>query len=264
MTRQQVKSLLKEIGIVPKKSLGQNFLIQPELCKRIVKEVQKHPAPWLEIGPGLGSLTWLFEDQKSHLVLVEKDKAIYEFWKNKNFSVLHKDALKLSWQELPKKFTLFGNLPYQITHPLIIKSTNQLDQIPIMILMMQKEVSERLRSSEGGKNYSWISVFAQTFWDIKVFAEAGTQDFYPSPKVAGQVLIFKRKKSSISPTDLAHFLQACFTQRRKKLLKQISHFNLPQPNKIFEQMKLSLNTRAEELSPEKFLKLYKIVSKSIE
>lgn len=257
MNIQETKNFLKKLHISPLKHLGQNFLINNQLGEKIVSEVKKAIPPWIEIGPGPGALTRLFsEEEKKEMALIEKDKKIADYWREKNFSVLMQDALKTNWTTFPHPSTLFGNLPYQLAGPLILKASLFSKQIASMILMMQKEVSLRVRAKPKTKDYGLLSVMAQTFWHVQWIAEAGTKDFYPSPKVAGHVLKFQQKKTPVSADKFLIFLKSCFSQRRKKLIRRLP-IALLKAEILLSEINKDSNTRAEELTPEEFICLFK-------
>ena len=257
MNIQETKNFLRELNISPRKQLGQNFLINDQLAQKIVREVKKTKSAWVEIGPGPGALTRFFsEKEKKDLILIEKDKKIANYWKEKNFSILIQDALKTDWASLPHPITLFGNLPYQLAGPLILKASVFSNRTLAMILMMQKEVSLRTQAKPKTKNYGLLSVMAQIFWHIQKIAEAGTKDFYPSPKVAGQVLRFHPKNPPVPAEEFLLFLKSCFAQRRKKLIRKLS-IPLSQAEVFLSEINQNSNTRAEELIPRDFVFLFK-------
>ena len=211
----------------------------------------------MEIGPGPGALTRLFsEEEKKDLILIEKDKKIAGYWKEKNFSILMQDALKTNWTSLPHPITLFGNLPYQLAGPLILKASVFSNRTVAMILMMQKEVSLRVRAKPQTKDYGLLSIMAQTFWSIQWIAEAGTKDFYPSPKVAGHVLKFHPKKPPVPANGFLIFLKSCFAQRRKKLIRRLP-ISLSQAETLLSEINKDSNTRPEELTPDEFVYFFK-------
>lgn len=257
MNPQDTRIFLKELNTFPRKNLGQNFLINSQLAQKIVQEVKKSKGPWIEIGPGPGALTRLFSDEeKKTLTLIEKDKKMARYWEEKNFSVLAQDALKTNWKKLPSPTTLFGNLPYQLAGSLILQISPLSEKISTMIFMLQKEVSLRVRAKARTKDYSLLSVMAQTFWTIQWIAEAGTKDFYPPPKVAGHVLKFQTKKPPVPADKFLIFLKTCFAQRRKKLIRKLP-IPLSQAETLFSEMNKTSNTRAEEISPQEFVHLFK-------
>lgn len=259
---QKVKDFLKKEGVKPKKHLGQNFLINKYLAEKITNTVKKFPPPYIEIGPGLGALTHFFN--KKDIFLIERDKKLASYWTEKGFVTYCADALKSDFSRLPPSSTLFGNLPYSLAGPLIIKSSVY-ENISQMIFMIQKEVALRVKGEPMTKNYSLLSVVSRVFWKISFIEEAKPGDFYPVPKVSGKILKFTRKtevlpKISKEPELFIKFLKCSFSYRRKKLIKQFpSHFH-QKINLFLEKSGRSLNTRAEELSPKEFICLYSILS----
>ena len=263
MNLKETKMLLKQLQISPKKQLGQNFLVHSLTAQKIADEVKKCPSPWMEVGPGLGALTQFFGEDKSLITLVEKDKKIAQYWESKGFHTLCKDALKISWEDL-QKITLFGNLPYEIASPIILKACQFQSKIPNMVLMIQKEVSERVQSKNKSKKYSLLSVMAQTFWKIHRIQVVEPKKFYPIPKVAGHTLVFTAKNTALSATDFLKFLKACFLQKRKILYKKIPFLTHQKALQLLLEMNFNQNTRAEELSPEDFVCLFKKIKSNIE
>ena len=256
MNLRELKIKLKELEINPSKKLGQNFLINEEIIFKIVNEVQKSPSPWVEIGPGVGALTKSFDSKKELLFLIEKDKKLAAYWKERGFSVFCEDALKFNWNQTPSFFTLFGNLPYQIAGSIVLEMS-LLKNPPIqMILMMQKEVAERVLAKTHTKDYSLLSVIAQIFWDMELIINVGKSNFYPVPKVDGKVLKFKHKDFNLDRRSFLLFIKSCFSQRRKKLIKQLPKDFLVHWETFFKNKNWSINIRAEELSPTQLLSLY--------
>ena len=258
MNKQELKKLLNDYDLKPVKRLGQNFLIHEQSIKTIITSIQKHPAPFVEIGPGLGALTWNFN--KEDILLIEKDKKLAGYWEQKSWRVLCLDALKLNEGQLPKKATLFGNLPYEIAASLIIKISVEFFPVLSMIFLIQKEVADRAQSCIGSKNYGLLSVMSQTFWDISTITQIPKNCFYPIPKVSGAVLEFKRKKKPLPfpPVLFLKFIKQCFQFRRKMLFKKLP---TAEPKKLLEKMALNPNCRAEDISPKDFVSLYLEIKK---
>lgn len=258
MNKEQVKQFLKQKNLQPLKKFGQNFLINQNTIQNIVERVQKCPSPFVEIGPGLGSLTQHFVNKKKDIVLVEKDKKLAAHWKEVGYCVFCADALKLKWEKLPKKFTLFGNLPYEIAARLILKSCLNQKQVQSMIFMMQKEVAQRVTAQPRSKNYGLLSVVSQTFWNICLAINVPKTNFYPIPKVDGRVLEFQTKKNKLNLSEdlFLQFVKKCFSFKRKMLFKQIDVPSFNMAKTILTNLGLHENCRAEELSPGQFVKLY--------
>ena len=253
MNKQQVKQFLEERKLRPIKKLGQNFLVNPGLIQSIVKNIQKQPAPFVEVGPGLGALTRYFD--KKDIFLIEKDKKLANYWSQENWTVFCDDALKFNWACLPKKFTLFGNLPYEIASSLIIKFSIEQKQADKMFFLIQKEVAERIKAVADSKNYALLSVIVQSFWSVSTLFSIPKNDFYPTPQVEGCFLEFKAKKfsDSIPPHLFFQFVKDCFQFKRKMLFKKLK---ISSAKDVLESLALKSTCRAENLSPEKFLQLY--------
>ncbi len=251
---------LQTLGVSPKKSLGQNFLVNKETCSRIVEEsLKSSPDKIIEIGPGLGALTHLLIESKVNLTLLELDKKFSEYWQKERQKVLEGDALKQDWNELTngKKTVLVSNLPYQISSRLIIDRT--VDETPIdkMILMFQKEVAQRIVASHGSKDYGLLSVMAQSGWKITKLLDAGPKDFYPPPQIASRVLVFERIMQDPKLfTGMLKVLKLVFGQRRKmaaRLLKPL--FFSDSIENAFSTLKIDKSTRAENISVTQYLQL---------
>ena len=263
MNKQKVKQFLQEQKLKPIKKLGQNFLVNPGLIQAIVKKAQNKPAPFVEIGPGLGAFTQHFN--KKDIFLIEKDKKLASYWSQQGWTVFCEDALQFNWSYLPKKFTLFGNLPYEIASSLVVKiSIEGQKQVSNMLFGLQKEVAERIKAPVNSKNYGLLSVLAQSFWSISTLFSMPKNDFYPVPKVEGQFLEFTAKKlnPSVSPGLFLKFVKNCFQFKRKMLFKQL---NISSAKTLLESLGLKPTCRAENLAPQAFLQLYmKIKSEKLD
>ncbi len=263
MNSQSVKDKLRQLGISPRKSLGQNFLINKSICYQIIEKTrQLKPSYYVEIGPGLGALTQFLNPKKS--LLIEKEKAFLPYWKKSGFLVLERDVLKVDFStlQLKPKTILLSNLPYTISSRFLIQiSLQHKNLIEWMVLMFQKEVAQRILSPQGSKNYGILSVMTQTLWNIENFLEVYPKDFYPPPQVAGQVLVFKKK---LSPFKTSHqikkfllFVKKAFLYRRKYLKSNLKLKDL----KTLEALNISYKARAEDLSPRDFVKLFCYIKK---
>lgn len=255
----KIKKRLKEVDSRVIKSLGQHFLIHLDLIESIVAQVKKDSSFFIEIGPGLGSLTDYFESEKQNMILIEKDKKFIQYWiQKRGFQVIGEDALKLDWSTYPKQSTLFGNLPYSIAGPLILELSHHYKHFFKVIVMMQKEVAERILASSG-KPYGILSVVTQAFWNIRPIAIANPEDFHPQPKVFGQILEFKPKEICLvkDPKDFLFFIKTCFTHRRKKLIKQMLFFtDAKTAAHLLTKRHYKNDVRAEQISVNDFIDIY--------
>ncbi len=269
--KEQVKERLKEFEISPKRSLGQNFLINGGVISKIIATLDLSYPLTIEVGPGLGAIT---EDLKveNKFKLIELDRKLSAYWAREGYDVLEADALKVNWFELceNKKTQLVSNLPYQISSSLLVQLCSGPDNLDQMTLMYQKEVAERIASEPGSKQYGLLSVMAQVFWTIQFVLDAGPTDFYPRPNIASRVLKFTRKPLNTHDLDLEgrtrflKFVKAAFQQRRKFLMKNVSNYIKGSESKraqvleLFSQWGFDEKVRAERLSPQQFLDFYKV------
>lgn len=261
---------MHELGIQPKRSLGQNFLISSHVIGKIIQAVKRmQPEAILEIGPGLGALTDELIQLDVPLQLIEMDRKFIEYWKGRGLSVHGGDALALDWTTLPltTPTVLVSNLPYQISASIVIDRCLGPDSISSMVLMFQKEVAQRIKAPARGEHYGLLSVLAQVFWKVDLVLEASSKDFYPPPKVASRVLEFNRLTDlgDLNRKAFLQFVKGAFSNRRKLLVKNLTDkpilYKIERTwleNQLIE-MGHSAMARAEELSPKEFLDLFRKV-----
>ncbi|MGE0525803.1 MAG: 16S rRNA (adenine(1518)-N(6)/adenine(1519)-N(6))-dimethyltransferase RsmA [Bdellovibrionales bacterium] len=262
-----LKARLAEIGIEPKKALGQNFLISRQVIQKIIAAVRSHEGEFkdlIEVGPGVGALTepLLEAGLDVRLRLIELDRDLIAYWRARGLAVIDADALKLDWEtlNLSAPALLVSNLPYQISTHLVVERCLGPERLRWMILMFQKEVAQRLTARPRTKDYGLLSVMAQLHWRMYKIADAAPGDFFPPPKVASRVLAFERISAEGLGTPFLKFLKAAFALRRKFLLKNVKgvvdkakHDRIP---RLLEELGHSDKARAEELSPGDFARLF--------
>jgi len=261
--RQYIKEKLSELGHLPKKSLGQNFLVSDSVIEKILKAVRKlKPGSLLEIGPGLGSLTKELVRLDLPLQLLELDRGFVDYWQKQGLDVIAGDALHWHWdlKNRTPPCILVSNLPYQISKSIVVDRC--LDETPVfaMVLMFQKEVAQKLKAQVGSEHYGMMSVLAQTFWDLEVVCDASPNDFLPAPKVSSRVLQFQSKTSPVRDRQqFLKFLKGCFRHPRKFMISNLVE-SAGRPREalvpLFSTVALSEKVRAEELSRAQFLALY--------
>jgi len=269
------KSLVKKYGIRPKKRLGQNFLID----KNVINKILKHIAPSkneciLEIGPGLGVLTEGLLKQGASVIAVEKDRQFSDILKKELID--YEDRLEIITQDIMrfdlkkhcsnKKIRVVGNLPYYLTTPLLFFLLEHRETTTSAVLMIQKEVADRLCASPGTSDYGRLTVALNYFSSIKKVMQVSKSCFFPQPKVDSTIIEiqFKSKKDT-SETNFTHDLfldvvRICFGQRRKNLLNCLSSSKLCDISKqewgdLIERCQISPRQRAEKLELEDFIKL---------
>jgi 16S rRNA (adenine1518-N6/adenine1519-N6)-dimethyltransferase len=241
-----------------KKSLGQHFLVDESVSKRIVEILlEQKPSQLLEVGPGGGALTkYLVTLEGIDLKCVELDDEKVA-WLEKNFPVLKGKIIHQSILDIDPpfegKFTVIGNFPYNISSQIVFKVIDWKEQVDVMIGMFQKEVAERIAAKHGSKVYGVTSVLTQAFFDVEYLFEVGEQAFNPPPKVKSAVIRMTPRKQPLeikSERALFNLVKTAFNQRRKTLR------NALKPIFLMEDMQEEFfNKRAEQLSVEDFAAL---------
>ena len=238
-----------------RKKWGQNFLRDPNTIEKIVKLInpQKHDTI-LEIGPGDGALTDKISNYVGSLYVVEIDPLLIKHLKEKkynNVKICSDDILNWNFSILPEKFKVIGNLPYNISSPILFRFiTNMI--FKEMVLMFQKELADRIVSTEGSKSYGRISVMCQTYFDVERKFNVSRNVFQPKPGVDSSVLSFHPKKSIIpDPLHFSQFIKKVFSNRRKKLKN-----NLGEEYKD-DVINKFLDFRPDAISPMEYIEIYR-------
>ena len=251
--------------IKAKKSLGQNFLIDKNILKKIVSIGNiSRDDNILEIGPGTGNLTeYIIKSKPKTLVAVEKDielSKILERKFNNQIKVVNKDILKLSENFYNEEFITYGNLPYNIsTQILAYWCLNKKIKFKKMILMFQKEVADRITAKVNTKNYSRITILANWKFSIKKIFDISPECFSPKPKIKSTILEFVPKKNITeiqNPKNLEHITRIFFSQRRKMIKKNIIKL-FKNYRDVSKSINLKLTDRPQNISVDKYIKIVK-------
>ena len=254
--------------IKPKKSLGQNFLTDKNILKKIVSVIKIKDKSILEIGPGTGNLTsYILKDNPKKLFVVEKDKNLAIFLKEKfedKIIIINDDILKIEEKNLYKeKFIVFGNLPYNISTEILAKWILNLNDknfwFDSLILMFQKEVANRIISKFNSPKYGRLSILANWKLNIDKICDIRPSSFFPKPKVDSSLLLFKPKDSFYqfkNPKNLETITRVFFNQRRKKL-KTPFNILFKDNIEVSKSLKIDLNLRPHNLNDEIYYKLTK-------
>lgn len=253
--------------VQPKKHLGQHFLTDKNICKKIedVLPISDKKQKVLEIGAGTGALTdFLLEREDVELSVMEIDKESVDYLhqnKPKLVGNIHfGDFLKTDLKTLfgNEEFVVIGNFPYNISSQILFKCIEHVNQIPQIIGMFQKEVAERVAEPPGTKTYGVLSVMMQTFYTIEYCFTVSEQVFNPPPKVKSGVIYCKRKEDFNLPISFELYkkvIKSTFNQRRKTIRNGLKNWvNVEQIDHEF------LSLRPERLSVEDFIELTKIVA----
>jgi len=261
---EELKARLLEMGLEPKKAFGQNFLVSPHVIGKIVEAVRERSfAEIIEIGPGLGALTEPLLKLGLRPRLIELDRDLVNYWRQRGLEVIDQDALKVNWGDLALRAPtlLVSNLPYQISTHLVIDRCLGPRELQHMVLMFQKEVAQRLVAVPSTKEYGLLSVMAQLHFRMKKVVDAAPQDFFPAPKVASRVLAFERQELGCAlGLPFLKFVKGAFAFRRKFLLKNlkgvVDKSKHGQLIEVLGALGHSEKVRAEELSPKEFALLF--------
>ena len=272
----QVRQALMEYGLSPNKKLGQNFLCDANIADAIVDAAgELNGKDVLEIGPGAGALTIRLLKWADHVTAIELDAGLCRLLRDKvtdeRFTLIHADALKVPLEDLclHKPTTLVANLPYYVTTPLLMRYMIQCEAVDLLVLMMQKEVAQRLCAQPGTAEYGALSVAVQYYAEVKYALQVSKNCFYPAPQVSSSVVILKRRERAQKPKDeemLFRVVHACFSMRRKTLQNNLAA--VPELGKHGAQKALALCgidgvVRGETLSLSDFIMLSDAVSEVV-
>lgn len=261
-------SMLKSMGLRPKKGLGQNFLVDEEIAHRIVevsKVLPEHRV--VEIGPGVGSLTIPLLKKVKHLWVVEQDANLIPLLQQRvaglgRLEIEWGDALAVNYRQLAERLCLplniVANLPYHISSPLLFHLLDQGDAISTMTLMFQKEVADRIAAPPNCKAYGILSVHAQLWMMVEKVLDVPPKSFYPQPKVDSCVIrLVRRPKPQALVRDSVFFgrvVKSAFGQRRKTLNNALKTLE-PQPGPWLDRAGIDGRRRGETLSVVEFVHL---------
>ena len=250
----------------PNKRLGQNFLIDPNIVRKIVALAELNPSDHvLEIGPGRGILTEALCRAAGRVTAIEVDPRLHAHLETRqsklpNVELVCEDALVYPIESLPIGTVVVANLPYYISTPLLFRLLNQRGLFPRMVLMLQDEVADRLVAKPGGSDYGVLSVMAQYAADITKSFRVSAQCFRPRPEVGSAVVLLRtHKRTRVSQQEGFAFralVKAAFAHRRKTLVNSLRDegYELHLVAETLQRLDITPTRRAETLSVEDFLR----------
>jgi len=267
-----IRKELAEQGLIPRKKWGQHFLTDKNILKKVIKtaEIGKEDVV-LEVGPGLGEMTQVLAQEAKKVIAVEIDARLVEVLRNKladtpNVEILQGDILKfdvrkhLGSEKRPVK--VVANLPYQISTPLLFHFIDSKDLFSALILMLQREVAERMVAPPGKKAYGPLSVLVQSVADISICFIVKPSAFFPPPEVESAVIRLSwKERPMIAPEQEEGFravVKGCLGYRRKTLANALKHSDLLLPEdleKRLEEIGIDPRRRPETLSVQEFVDL---------
>ena len=244
--------------IIAKKSLGQNFLIDEKILKKITNITDIKDKTILEVGPGTGNLSsFILKENPKKFFVVEKDHRLISNLQKKfkdQIKIINEDILNIDEKKFCQdKLIVFGNLPYNISTEILCKWILNLNDnnfwFENMVLMFQKEVADRIVASVNTSNYGRLAVLAKWKLEIEKICDVQPSSFYPKPKIDSSVLFFKPRKRFFKinePKNIELITRLFFNHRRKMIKKPFNRlFNAN--IKIQKKLKLSLNLRPQNL-----------------
>jgi 16S rRNA (adenine1518-N6/adenine1519-N6)-dimethyltransferase len=241
-----------------KKSLGQHFLKDENICRKIMSSLQEHPfTQLLEVGPGGGALTkYLVQlngvDFKAVELDDEKVAYLLNTYPSLKGKIIHQSFLEIE-KPFTGPFTVIGNFPYNISTQILFKVLEWKDEVECMIGMFQKEVAQRAAAKEGNKVYGVLSVLVQAFFEVEYLFDVNEQCFTPPPKVkSGVIRLLPKKQPLVMKNEKALFLlvKTAFNQRRKTLRNAVK--GLFEPGILEDEL---FSKRAEQLTVQQFADL---------
>ena len=298
MVTDELKKILKEKNIKVLKSLGQNFLVDKNILNKIIQAAELNENDIvIEVGPGLGVLTKELSEKCKQVIAIEKDKKLVELLEKEfthngstglkpqrsqravlpldkggleGVEIINGDILKTNLEELIKKYSsdkkykLISNIPYYITSPVIKLFLENKVQPQLIILLVQKEVAERICAGAG--KLSILALSVQIYGKPEIVGYVDKSSFYPEPKVNSAILKISKIKKEFSDDyyeRIFRIIKIGFSSKRKKLVNNLSaglYFGKNEAEKILRQAKINLDARAQELELEDWKRLLDKIS----
>jgi 16S rRNA (adenine1518-N6/adenine1519-N6)-dimethyltransferase len=271
-----VTSLMQELKsrrVSPKRALGQHFLIDQGIAQKIVRLADLAPEDCVvEIGPGMGVLTFLMLPLVKKVIAVELDQGMTDYLRERaegmaSLTVLRRDALGFDFakaaRDVGRKIIVVANLPYNISTPVIFRLLESREALAHLTLMLQREVAQRITASQGTKAYGPLAIFTQIYTSPKIMMQVPPEAFYPSPKVESTLVrfeILEHPRIAIDDGFFQKVVRASFAQRRKTLLNALtgSSLSLGPKDKVvsaLEAIGIDPRRRAETLNLGEFQRL---------
>lgn len=266
LSRTEITHLLEKHGLSPRRAFGQNFVADANTVRRIARLANVGPGDLvIEIGAGLGSLTLALADTGADIIAVEIDHGLIRVLGEvvadlSNVTVIQGDAMSLDWNALipeNRTATMVANLPYNIATPLIADLLDTTPRMERFIVMVQKEVAQRLAAPPGTSEYGAVSVKVAYWATARLLGDVPPSVFIPRPKVTSSVIEIIRRPEpvgdqGVSADDLFAVVRKAFGQRRKMLRRSLSDMTTPD---LFHRAQVSAEARPEELGVDQWIRL---------
>ncbi len=260
-SRSQIVELLDRHGLAPMHRLGQHFLADANITRKIVELADVTPgSKVVEIGAGTGTLTSALAAAGAHVVAYEVDSGLRpvleEVTSGLDVELRLVDALGVDFSEslVGDGWSMVANLPYNVGTPLVLDAMQEAPNVARFVVMVQSEVARRFAAGAGSRDYGLPSVVAGIFTDASVAFTVPPQVFYPPPRVESAVVVMVRRQAPNEARRAVELARAGFSQRRKMLRRSLSGV-LEDPVRLLEAAGIDPTSRAEDLSPEDYLRL---------
>jgi len=256
LTRSQTSELLARHGLAPRRAFGQNFVVEPETVRRIAALARVAPGDHVvEIGAGLGALTMALAETGAQVVAVEIDSGLVEVLRENvialtNVKVVHDDAMRLNWNTLladAPRWTVVANLPYNVATPLVADLLDQVAQVQRLLVMVQREVAQRLVARPGSDAFGAVSVKVGYWATARMVGEVSSAVFLPRPRVSSALVEITRRDQPAATApfaDMFALVRQGFATRRKMLRRALDGVVI---NDDFVAAKVDPQARAEQL-----------------
>tara|TARA_B100000029_G_scaffold247972_1_gene244902 strand:+ start:4249 stop:5046 length:798 start_codon:yes stop_codon:yes gene_type:complete len=254
--------------IVPKKKLGQNFLLNKNIIKKIVELGEiNNKSRVIEIGPGTGNLTEeILKKKPKKFLAIEKDNNLYMNLKKKfdsNLELINEDVLSIRWDNFPNnKYLVYGNLPYNISAKLLINwiRLNNLNKLfKKFILMFQKEVADRIVANVNSNKYGRLTILSEWKMNATKIMDIEPDNFFPRPKVKSSLVYFEPKNNFYSFNNSKNLEKVTdiFFQNKRKMIKKPLNILFKNSSKIIKKLNLDIKSRPQNLDPLTFFNISK-------
>ncbi|MDE5767387.1 MAG: 16S rRNA (adenine(1518)-N(6)/adenine(1519)-N(6))-dimethyltransferase RsmA [Malacoplasma sp.] len=259
--KNKFSEFIKKNKFFASKKLGQNFLINETIKQKIVDSLNiKNSDNVLEIGPGFGALTKKILEKSKNLTVIELDKRLVEFLKKEfpDLKIINQDVLKFDFKSLEiSSYKIISNLPYSISSQVIFKILKQ-SNFSEAVLMVQKEMAERIIAKAGTKKYNNFTILLNLTSNILKLFNVSNSCFFPKPEIESTVIKFSKKKSfDFEKFEiLESFLKKCFLQKRKTIFNNLKKFYSKEKIiEVFKKNKINLTIRPENIEEDTYLKM---------
>ena len=266
------KEILRRLHLLPKRYMGQNFLIDEGVRERIITEARVTGEDTiLEVGPGLGVLTFPLAERAHKVIAIEKDRTLAGYLREEagegsNIEIIEGDALEISYREMAervgRRLKVVSNLPYSIASPLLLKFLDEREAFCSLLVMVQREVGLRIAAEPGTGNYGFLTVMVRLLADASIVTIVPPRAFYPRPKVhSALVSIEVLEEPRVGVEDMRAFRELvshAFGKRRKILKNALRSLLGDRAEEILTSAGIDPKRRGETLTLEEFYRIYRV------